>query len=45
MLTGKWWQNNPDVPLQGFPDPLGLRSGKTEDNIFQMMLRLQYNFG
>jgi len=45
MLTGKWWQNNPDVPLQGFPKPLSLRSGKTEDDIFQLMMRLQYNFG
>jgi hypothetical protein len=45
MLTGNWWKNNPDVSLQGFPKPLSLRSGKTEDNIFQLMLRLQYNFG
>ena len=44
MLTGDWWKDNPDVPLQGFPQPLGVRSGKPDD-IFQMMLRLQYNFG
>lgn len=44
MLTMDWWKNNPDVRLQGFPNPVGLRSGTTE-NIFQLMLRLQYNFG
>ena len=44
MLTGRWWKNNPDVQLQGFPTPLGLRSGDP-DNIFQFMMRLQYNFG
>jgi hypothetical protein len=44
MLTGNWWKNNSDVQLQGFPDPLGLRPGNP-DNIFQLTLRLQYNFG
>jgi uncharacterized protein (DUF58 family) len=44
MLTGDWWKNNSDVQLQGFPDPLGLRTGNP-DNIFQLTLRLQYNFG
>jgi hypothetical protein len=44
MLTGDWWKNNADVPLQGFPDPLGLRTGNP-DSIFQFTLRLQYNFG
>jgi len=44
MLTGNWWKNNSDVKLQGFPDPLGLRPGNP-DNIFQLTLRLQYNFG
>ena len=44
MLTGDWWKNNSDVRIQGFPDPLGLRSGDP-DSIFQLMLRLQYNFG
>jgi hypothetical protein len=44
MLTGDWWKNNSDVRIQGFPDPLGLRSGDP-DGIFQLMLRLQYNFG
>ncbi|MGE3541630.1 MAG: hypothetical protein AB7N91_29910 [Candidatus Tectimicrobiota bacterium] len=44
MLTMSWWKNNPDVRLQGFPNPVGLRSGDPE-NIFQLMLRLQYNFG
>ena len=38
-----WWKNNSDVRIQGFPDPLGLRSDP--DGIFQLMLRLQYNFG
>jgi hypothetical protein len=45
MLTGDWWKNNPDVSLQGFPDPVGLRSIGSVDNIFQFMMRLQYNFG
>jgi hypothetical protein len=44
MLPGKWWDNNPDVALQGFPNPLGLTSGAA-DNIFQLVVRLQYNFG
>ena len=44
MLTMDWWKNNADVQLQGFPDPLGLRSSDPS-NIFQLMLRLQYNFG
>jgi hypothetical protein len=44
MLTGDWWENNPDIPLQGFPNPVGLQSGKV-DNIFQLVVRLQYNFG
>jgi hypothetical protein len=44
MITGDWWKNNADVPLQGYPNPLGLRTG-TPDNIFQLSLRLQYNFG
>jgi hypothetical protein len=45
MLTGDWWKDNPDIPLQGFPDPLGLRGDGSPDNIFQFMMRLQYNFG
>ena len=45
MLTGKWWENNPDISLQGFPDPLGLQSSGKVDNIFQLVVRLQYNFG
>jgi hypothetical protein len=45
MLTGDWWKNNPDIPLQGFPDPLGLQGDGSPDNIFQFMTRLQYNFG
>ena len=44
MLTGDWWKNNSDVRIQGFPDPLCLRSGNPND-IFQFMVRLQYNFG
>jgi hypothetical protein len=44
MFTGDWWKNNSDVQIQGFPDPLGLRSSNP-DSIFQLMLRLQYNFG
>jgi hypothetical protein len=45
MFTGDWWKDNPDIPLQGFPDPLGLRGDGSPDNIFQFMMRLQYNFG
>ena len=45
MFTGSWWENNPDVSLQGFPDPLGLESEGSVDGIFQFMLRLQYDFG
>lgn len=45
MFTGAWWANNPDVSLQGFPDPLGLQSQGSVDNIFQFMVRLQYDFG
>jgi hypothetical protein len=44
MLTMDWWKNNSDVQIQGFPNPLGLRSSNP-NNIFQLMLRLQYNFG
>ena len=45
MLTGDWWRNNSDVALQGFPNPLGLETDDDPQNIFQLMLRLQYNFG
>jgi hypothetical protein len=45
MLTGDWWNNNPDVALQGFPNPLGLQSDGTAEDIFQFSLRLQYDFG
>jgi hypothetical protein len=45
MLTGDWWNNNPDVSLFGFPQPTGLRSTGSADDIFQFMIRIQYNFG
>ena len=45
MVTGDWWENNSDVPLQGFPYPLGLAYDGSMDDIFQMVLRLQYDFG
>ncbi len=45
MFAGKWWENNPDVSLHGFPDPLGLQSQGSVDGIFQFMIRLQYDFG
>lgn len=45
MFTGDWWKDNPDVALQGFPDPAGLQSEGSPDNIYQFMLRLQYDFG
>ena len=45
MFTGDWWENNPDVRLHGFPDPLDLQSEGSVDGIFQFMIRLQYDFG
>ena len=45
MLTGNWWDNNDDIRLQGFPEPLGLDSSGSADDIFQFILRLQYDFG
>ncbi|GIX47897.1 MAG: hypothetical protein KatS3mg131_2108 [Candidatus Tectimicrobiota bacterium] len=45
LLTGPWWDNNPDLALQGFPDPLGLESEGKMGNILQLILRLQYDFG
>jgi hypothetical protein len=48
MLTGNWWENNSDIPLQGFPRPLGsdtLNTGESVNNILQFVVRLQYNFG
>jgi hypothetical protein len=45
MFTGDWWENNTDIPLQGFPDPLGLQTEGSVESIFQFLVRLQYNFG
>lgn len=45
LFAGDWWENNPDVSLQGFPDPLGLQSQGSVDGILQFMVRLQYDFG
>ncbi len=45
MFVGKWWDNNPDVTLQGFPNPAGLQSDGSAKDIFQFSLRLQYDFG
>jgi hypothetical protein len=45
MFTGEWWDNNPDVALQGFPNPAGVQSQGSADNIFHFMVRLQYDFG
>ncbi len=45
MLVGDWWSDNPDVALQGFPDPAGLQSEGSAEDIFQLMLRFQYDFG
>lgn len=45
LFAGDWWDNNPDVPLQGYPEPLGLNSDGSAKTIFQFLLRLQYNFG
>ncbi len=45
LLAGKWWDHNPDVSLMGFSDPIGLQSQGLAEDIFQFMLRLQYDFG
>jgi hypothetical protein len=45
MFACDWWSNNSDVSLQGFPDPVGLESEGSVDDIFQFSLRLQYDFG
>ena len=45
MIVQDWWVNNSDVALQGFPDPLGLASDGDMEDIFQFVLRLQYDFG
>ena len=45
MFVRSWWDNNSDVALQGFPHPLGLAYDGLMDDIFQMVLRLQYDFG
>lgn len=45
MLTGKWWDDNEDIGLQGYPEPLGLDHTGKADNLYQFNLRLQYDFG
>ena len=45
MVLGDWWDRNSDVALQGFPYPLGLSYDGAMDDIFQIVLRLQYDFG
>ena len=45
MFAGDWWKNNPDISLQGFPDPVGLESMGAADDIFQLSFRFQYDFG
>ena len=45
MFVQDWWENNSDVSLHGFPQPLGLDSNGAMENIFQFVLRLQYDFG
>lgn len=45
MLTGPWWDDNRDVALQGFPNPVDIESDGSADDIFQFTLRLQYDFG
>jgi hypothetical protein len=45
MFTGNWWKNNPDVQLFGFPNPVGLQTITTIENVFEFVMRLQYNFG
>ena len=45
MFVQDWWNNNSDVSLQGFPQPLGLAYDGSMADIFQFVLRLQYDFG
>jgi hypothetical protein len=45
MLTGPWWDDNEDIGLQGYPEPLGLDHTGKADNLYQFSIRLQYNFG
>lgn len=45
MFVQDWWANNSDVSLQGFPRPLGLEHDGSMEDIFQFVLRLQYDFG
>ncbi|MCZ6875209.1 MAG: hypothetical protein O7G88_17080, partial [bacterium] len=45
MFTGAWWDNNEDIGLFGFTEPMGLDRVGEADNLFQFSLRLQYDFG
>jgi hypothetical protein len=45
MFVQDWWENNRDVSLHGFPKPLGLDHNGSMEDIFQFVLRLQYDFG
>ena len=45
MFVQDWWENNSDVSLHGFPQPLGLDHNGSMEDIFQFVLRLQYDFG
>ena len=45
MFLRDWWTNNSDLALQGYPHPLGLDYEGSMDDIFQIVLRLQYDFG
>lgn len=45
MLTGDWWDDNQDIRLHGFPEPLGLDGTGDADDLYQFNIRLQYDFG
>ena len=48
-MTGDWWNNNTDASFDGCggcsEDPAGSSVGSDPDDVWQLSLRLQYDFG